>query len=367
MISEKLLSEYLGVEETVIVSRATTAIYLILKSLAFKTGKVILPNITCPAPAYAVIFAGFEPYFCDVRKDNYTLDPGSLEKALENNKDVRAVIPIHLYGYPADMEPVNKICKKFGIFILEDAAQSMGGRYHGRKMGAWGEAAVLSFGPQKILDLGGGGAICTNDRNLAKEARGLDKTLPKKSPWHDELEKQRLRFYYAIQEMSKINPKASLVYRNIPEMYELLYIYQDKNPSLPNLPGALPGLPDALQRRREMAVFLDEHLQHESIIRPEVPWEDIAVWRYTFRLNLGARDDILAKMRERSFDISSWYPCLDRQFFPGLSPLPDLTVSRSLEKSLVNLWVDETVNLSKCADMADNLLELIEETGRVAC
>jgi dTDP-4-amino-4,6-dideoxygalactose transaminase len=169
---EKDFARYCGVAHAVGVANGTDAIALVLKALGIGPGHEVItaPN-SFVATAGAIRQAGARPVFVDVR-DDFNLDPTRLESAITPN--TRALMPVHLTGQCADMDPILEIAKRHGLPVIEDAAQSVGGRYRGRTAGSFGAAACFSFHPLKNLNAAGdAGIITTDDAALASQLRQL--------------------------------------------------------------------------------------------------------------------------------------------------------------------------------------------------
>lgn len=168
---EKAFSNYIGVDYCVSCGNGTDALELILKSLNIGPGdEVIVPALTWIATAEAVNNVGAEPVFVDINQFNYTIDISRIEDKI--TKKTRAIIPVHLYGCPADLNEIGIIAEKHSLFIIEDCAQAHGAEYSGNKVGTFGIASAFSFFPSKNLGaFGDGGAIVTNNKELADRAR----------------------------------------------------------------------------------------------------------------------------------------------------------------------------------------------------
>ena len=153
------------------VANGTDALMLALRAHGVGAGdRVVVPAHTFIATAEAVTMLGAEPVLVDVRADTYTLDPAALE-ALEDPR-IKAVLPVHIYGQSADMDPIMAIAETKGWKVIEDAAQAHGATYHGRPTGSMGHAGCFSFYPGKNLGaLGDGGAVVTNDQEALERAR----------------------------------------------------------------------------------------------------------------------------------------------------------------------------------------------------
>jgi dTDP-4-amino-4,6-dideoxygalactose transaminase len=164
---------YCGVSHAVGVGNGTDAIQLALRAAGIGPGdEVVVPALTAAFTALAVSMVGATPVFADVDPDSLTLAPAAFEAAIRPS--TAAVIPVHLYGCPAEMESIVQIARKHNLLVLEDAAQAHGARYRGRRAGGLGDVAAFSFYPTKNLGAyGDAGALVTDDPALAEKARML--------------------------------------------------------------------------------------------------------------------------------------------------------------------------------------------------
>ncbi|MEC8879609.1 MAG: DegT/DnrJ/EryC1/StrS family aminotransferase [Pseudomonadota bacterium] len=174
---EQELAAYLGCQEAVLVSSGTAALHLALMALDIGPGDAVLvPDFTFPATANAVMAVGALPVLVDVSADTYNLDPQSLRQAIEGWRGaerLRAVMPVHEFGHPADMTAINGIAEEHGLYVVEDAACALGANLNGRKTGTFGDLACFSFHPRKTLTTGEGGLLTTDNQELAQRARRL--------------------------------------------------------------------------------------------------------------------------------------------------------------------------------------------------
>lgn len=170
---EEEYAVYCGTKYCVGVATGLDAIYLILKALDIKAGdEVIVPSNTYIATALAVSFTGATPVFVEPVIDTYNIDVTCIEEKI--TEKTKAIIAVHLQGRAADMDAINAIAKKHGLYVLEDAAQAHGARYKGQRVGALSDAAAWSFYPGKNLGaLGDGGCITTNNKQIADKVRAL--------------------------------------------------------------------------------------------------------------------------------------------------------------------------------------------------
>jgi dTDP-4-amino-4,6-dideoxygalactose transaminase len=170
---EKAFADYVGVKHCVGVGNGLDALHLILRAYGIAPGdEVIVPSNTYIATWLAVTYAGATPIPVEPDPNTYNLDPNRILPAITER--TRAILPVHLYGQPAEMDPIMEMAQQYKLVVVEDAAQSHGARYRGRMCGALGHAAGFSFYPGKNLGaLGDAGAVTTNDDRLAEVVRSL--------------------------------------------------------------------------------------------------------------------------------------------------------------------------------------------------
>lgn len=173
---EKVLTDYLGYQKHVVaLSSGTAAIHLALLQLGVGQGdEVICQSFTFAASANPIKYLGAEPVFIDSEASTWNMNPVFLEKAVQDRLDKtgrkpKAIIPVHLYGMPANMDAITEIADKYQIPVLEDAAEALGSLYKGRKCGTFGDFACLSFNGNKIITTSGGGAlVCPKKESATK-------------------------------------------------------------------------------------------------------------------------------------------------------------------------------------------------------
>lgn len=185
---EKSFAEYCGVGYAVATSNGTTALHLALAAAGVGSGdEVIVPDLTFVATANAVKYTGATPVIVDIEMDTLCIDPFSIEMAI--TPKTKAIIPVHLYGHPANMPAIMEIATAHGLLVIEDAAEAHGSTVNGTRVGGIGDAGVFSFYGNKIITSGEGGMITTNSAQLASKMRYLrDHAMSKsKRYWHTEV------------------------------------------------------------------------------------------------------------------------------------------------------------------------------------
>ncbi|MDP3791553.1 MAG: DegT/DnrJ/EryC1/StrS family aminotransferase [Candidatus Omnitrophota bacterium] len=169
---EEEFAKFCGVRYGISTTNGTAALHLALACLGIKKGdEVIMPTFTMIATAYAVLYLGAKPVFIDSEDRTWNMDVSDIEEAV--NSKTRVLLPVHIYGHPVNMDPIIKLSKKYGIFIVEDAAEAHGARYKNKLCGSMGDINSFSFYANKIITTGEGGMVVTNNRKLAERARLL--------------------------------------------------------------------------------------------------------------------------------------------------------------------------------------------------
>jgi perosamine synthetase len=169
---EKQFSAFCGTKHALSCSNGTVALHLAL--MAFDVGpgdEVLVPTLTYIATANTVRYCGAQPVLVDSEPETWNMDPSRLEEKITDR--TRGIIVVHLYGHPVDMDPVMKVAKKHGLFVIEDAAEAHGALYKGRTVGSIGDIGTFSFYGNKIITSGEGGGIVTDSDALAKKMRLL--------------------------------------------------------------------------------------------------------------------------------------------------------------------------------------------------
>lgn len=235
---EREFAEYCGAAHCVGVANGLDALFITLKAMGIGPGdEVIVPSNTFIATWLAVSYAGATPVPVEPNERTRNLDPLRLEAAVTPR--TRAVIPVHLYGLPADMDPIMDIAQRHGLQVLEDAAQAHGARYRGRRIGSLGHAAAFSFYPGKNLGaLGDGGAVVTNDAALAEQLRVL-RNYGSRTKYHNEVKgfNSRLDELQAAMLREKLKVLDAWNERRRDSAAEYLHALQGSGLDLPHVPA----------------------------------------------------------------------------------------------------------------------------------
>lgn len=185
---EEEFAKYCECDYATSCSNGTSALHLALMSLGIKKGdEVIIPNLTFATTANVVKYVGAKEVLCDVDKSTFNIDPEKIEALI--NEKTRAIIVVHLYGFPCEMDKINEIAKKHNLFLIEDAAEAHGALYGGKKAGALSDVACFSFFGNKIITTGEGGMITTNNPEIIEKVNILKNhgMVPGKGYYHEEV------------------------------------------------------------------------------------------------------------------------------------------------------------------------------------
>jgi perosamine synthetase len=167
---EDMMSSYVGARHGVAVCNGTAALEVAMAAIDIKPGdEVIIPSFTIISCAIAVIRRGGVPVLVDVEPDTWCMDIGQVKDKI--NGRTRAIMPVHMYGHPVDMDPVMELARKHGLYVVEDAAEVHGAEYKGKRCGGIGQISCFSFYANKIVTTGEGGMVVTGDDKLAERAR----------------------------------------------------------------------------------------------------------------------------------------------------------------------------------------------------
>lgn len=283
---EKTFADFCGVKNCIGVGNGTDALFIALKSLGIGPGdEVIVPANTFIATSEAVTMTGAKVAFVDIDPRTYNMDPNKLDdylnkrlapSALHPAPRPKAVIPVHLYGQPADMDSILEIAKKYNLKVVEDAAQAHGAEYKGRPIGSIGDIGCFSFYPGKNLGAyGDGGAIVCNNDDLALKARMFAN--------HGRVEKYN-------HEMEGVNSRLDSLQAAI-------------------LKVKLTHLPDWNQRRRNNAYLYNKYLEGIPLVTPFEPENVKAVYHlYVVRVKNGSREKLAEYLKSKGISTGIHYP-----------------------------------------------------------
>ena len=273
---EEKVKEYTGSKYAVAVTSCTAGIHLALKALRVAEGDYVLcSSLTFAATVNPVLYCGAEPIFIDSEESTWNMDPLLLEEAILNStalgKKPKAIIPVHIFGVPCNMDAIKKLSDEYDIPIIEDAAESLGSTFNDKHTGTFGPIGVYSFNGNKLLSTSGGGVIVTNDEEKAKYMRFLSMQAKDKKPYYHHTEigyNYRMSNVLAaigVAQMEVIEDRIKRT-REINEMYrkevgDLFYSFQEERET----DRSNMWLTCALMKGEYMPEDLIEHLSKNNI------------------------------------------------------------------------------------------------------
>ena len=186
---EEEISQYIGCQYAVALSSGTAALHLAVKMAGIGEGDLVFcSNMTFAATVNPVSYEKGRQIFIDSEYDTWNMDPLALEQACKSYPEAKAVVVAHLYGTPAKLEEIQKICKKYHLILIEDAAESLGATYQGKQTGSFGEYSVVSFNGNKIITTSGGGMFLTDRKEAAEKVRFWSTQAREKVAWYEHKE-----------------------------------------------------------------------------------------------------------------------------------------------------------------------------------
>ena len=285
---EKEICEYTGAKCAAALSAGTAAIHMALKAVGIKPGDIVFcPSLTFSASANPIIYEQGTPVFIDSDYKTWNMDPNLLAEAFEKYPDVKAVIVVHLYGQPADLDPIVKLCKEHNVPLIEDAAESLGAKYKGKYTGTFGDYGIFSFNGNKIITTSGGGMLV--------------------SPYEERIQKVR---FWATQARDKARHY---------QHSELGYNYRMSNIAAGIGRGQLKILDQRVAKKREIYDFYKKTLsQLEGLsLMPINDWSEPNCWLTVIQLHGKVKplDVMLALEKENIESRPVWKPMHLQPYF----------------------------------------------------
>ncbi|MCK4734756.1 MAG: DegT/DnrJ/EryC1/StrS family aminotransferase [Methanophagales archaeon] len=239
---EDKIAEYLGVKYAIAVTNCTSALHLSLLSIGVKEGdEVLVADYTFPATGHAVLYCRAKPIFVDINSQTYNIDPALIEDKITDK--TKAIIPVHTFGQPAEMDKIIEIAEKYNLNVIEDAACALGATYNNKFAGTVGDIGCLSFHARKGITTGEGGMVVTNNKNFAAKIRNLS-VFGMTSAWDREKSKKFI----------------------IPEFTEVGYNYKMSDITAAVGVAQLKKLDRIIERKRELAKYWVDKLEEIGFI-----------------------------------------------------------------------------------------------------
>ena len=320
---ENLFAQFCGVPYGVAVCNGTVALHLALTTLGIgPDDEVILPSLTFIATANVVRYTGAKVVFADSEEKTWTIDVADIRRKVTAR--TKAIIPVHLYGHPADMRAIMALAKEKGLYVIEDAAEAHGAMAYGKRVGSFGNINAFSFYGNKIITTGEGGMLTCNDAGLTERMRFLrDHAMsPEKRYWHTEVG----------------------------------YNYRMTNLQAALGVAQMERIDEFLQRKYALADIYNEGFSHIHGITlpPKADWAEPVYWMYSILINDDfpfSRDEVMKKLKEAGID--------SRPFFYPIHTMPpyengqSLPVTDNLSRRGINLPSSITLTVSDLKRILD--------------
>lgn len=308
-IFEQEIARIAEAEYSVAICNGSCALEIALRAIGVERGDLVaLPDWTFAATANAIHHVGAIPYFVDVEADSWCLSTASLASAIErSDKPIKAVIPVHALGHPADMKPILDLAREAGMAVVEDAAGALGSRYRGRSVGALGTAGIFSFNGNKIATAGSGGMVVTRDRAIYERA----KSLIAQGRSGDRYQHHEIAFNYR---MSNVNAAIGL--------------------------AQLERLEEMTARRRAIFSRYADALKDHPLLdfAPVLSWAQSNCWMSALRCRTATlAADILVRLGEAGVGAMLFWENLSDQPAYARFPRTSVDTSRSLSRSVLAL------------------------------
>jgi dTDP-4-amino-4,6-dideoxygalactose transaminase len=342
---ERRLAIMAGRCHAVLTGHANSALYLALKYLRAVRGpgEVIVPPIVCPSVVQMIIYAGFEPVFLDVTLPLCTISAEAADRAVTSR--TRAILAVHIFGYSADMPALSVLTKRHDIWLIEDAAQSIGGEIGGRPHGQWGDVSLYSFGSTKIVAAGGGGAILCDDEELrsyvVEEGAKLPPLVVDANTKLLSLSHRNL--VHSLIDALRVERSAPVwkSFANLIDVYKPLYLHSfcDDTSVTGRILTGLDALPQNLHSRQERARRYYSGLADltDALQFPPIGVCNGAIWRYTMLVSdVALAIRLTEALRSARVNSSNHYWSV-AHLLQGRTDLPNAAFA---SPRLLNLWVD---------------------------
>jgi perosamine synthetase len=282
---ERRFAAFIGTKHAVSTTSGTAALHLATASLDLGPGdEVIVPALTIVSTVFAVCYVGATPVLVDSEEQTYNLDPSAIESKITPR--TRAIIPVHLYGHPADMEPILDLARRYNLLVIEDAAEAHGAEYRGRRVGSLGLLNCFSFYANKIITTGEGGMLTTDDDLLAKRVTRLK----------DLAHSEERRFLHT----------------------EIAYVLRMTNLQAALGVAQMERVDLFIQRKRWMADSYRQALAGiEGLHLPvELPWAKNVYWMYAVRVTAEfgcSRDELSRRLAEQGIGTRTFFIPMHQQ------------------------------------------------------
>jgi len=329
---QNLLADFTGVKSAVVTNSGTSALHLIIKSLGIKKDdEVITTPFSFIASSNCILYEGAKPVFVDIDRNTLNIDVSKIEEKITNK--TKAILAVDVFSHPADWDKLKRISDEHKLFLIEDAAESLGSEYKGKKCGSFGDAAVFAFYPNKQITTGEGGVILTNNENIANLCKSM------------------------VNQGRRVEDGKWLEHVRLDEMSCALGIAQMKR------------IKELLKKRAKVANFYNNKLKEVKEIKIPFVGKNSKLSWFVYVIKLSdslsyKRDDIIRKMEVRGISCSNYFQPIHLQPFytkefgykKGDFPITENIASRTIALPFFGNLNELQINF-----IVKNLKEVIQE------
>lgn len=331
---EREFAKYCGVKYGVATANGTVALHLALKALGIGKGdEVIVPALTFVATANAVTYCNAKPVFVDSHPEYWCINPEKIEEKI--TPKTKAIIPVHLYGHPCDMDRIMEIARNYNLYVIEDAAEAHGAEYKSRKIGSFGDISCFSFYGNKMITTGEGGMCLTNNEELAERMRNLrDHAMSKnRRYWHE-----TVGFNYRMT-----NLQAAVGVAQLKKLDELI------------------------KKKRQIAKWYAEELkelEEKELVKlhPEMDWAKCVYWMYSILIENKAkisRNELMKKLEDMGIETRPFF--VPMHLLPMYNSGERLPIAEDLAKRGLNLPSGVSLKLNQIKQIGKSVRTMLNE------
>ncbi|HTW66228.1 MAG TPA: DegT/DnrJ/EryC1/StrS family aminotransferase [Bryobacteraceae bacterium] len=305
---ERSIADFVDLPHGIAVSSGTAGLHLCLRALGISEGdEIIVPSFTFISVGNAILYERAEPVFVDIEPRTLNLDPAKLEQSISPR--TRAIIAVHTFGHPADLDPILDIARRHGLPVIEDACEAIGARYRGRPAGGIGDFGVFGFYPNKPITTGEGGMVVARDSQIANTIRALrNQGRMERDGW---LDHHLLGYNYRLSELNCA-----------------LGLEQMKR------------IDDILAQREAIAIQYSEELKNiPEIITPPLKIKDGRICWFVYVIRVQNRDEVLKTLTGQGIGCARYFAPLHQQplFAPYVNPHDDLKITEQAARQTLAL------------------------------
>lgn len=338
----------------------TAGLYIALKALGLQEKYIAIPNNVCYSVPLAVLLSGNVPIFLDIEPNTLGLALHSLEA---NCDRLDTVIAVHAYGITCDIKRISNLCGKRGLVLIEDCAVAQGAYYQDQPVGSFGDVSVFSFGAGKIIDVGHGGALLTDDKSLYEEFVRIDRNLPEYSTVCREKIKELGACYKRLYNQYYLNNQIAecLLFREKVEELKSAFLFRFSRSFEETILHCMATLRKNLSARQKSAQKLVKYLADANgrvqIFRPPA---GAAIWRLNLFVKYH-RNRLFKHLLEQGYKISSWFPSVDIFFQRRSECMPKTPTSDWVGDHILNIWVNDEIDDGYLKNLAHDIVEFSHE------